>query len=759
MWSGEAVNDLNPQGRLVGSASSAAGPTSRVHAVIRLWPLLLPVLVLLPGVSGFPYPSAQAEFSDLVISHYPNAVYLRQALLTWRSLPLWSPTILSGYPFAGNPLSGLWYPPGWLALLLPLPLGFNLLVILHLLWGGAGMYRLLGAEGFSWRAALFGGLAFGAMPKLYAHFGAGHVTLLYAVCWTPWLLLTRRSTQLAQNDGGYDRSGLIKAGMVLALICMADLRWAVFAGLSWATYSIYTSFQGTSNRQHAVTRLPAVLREIPRLCGVALLATALAAPLLLPTFEYTRLSTRADLRASDVLTYSLPPARLLGLLYPDLSGFQEYMLYPGAAVLLLSMLALVRGAGSRSAPFWTGLFLVALVYALGEHLPLTPLMARLPLFAWLRVPSRALFLSGTALAALSAYGLDGLLVAISSGVQRGGRLLLAGMVGFSLLLAALACWSSRSLLPGFAWGGAALLLAAVWIAARLSGRLTVSLWLAGLFGLCVLDLVGVNLSLFEMRPADQVLAEGKEAAAYLAGQGGLFRIFSPSYSLPQQTAAVHSLQLSDGVDPLQLERYVDYMRSASGVPAGGYSVTLPPFISGVPATSNAASTPDAGLLGLLNVRYLLAQFDLDVQGLALRRVFDGTRVYENLLARPRAWVQPDGAGVDVYEPVESLEWSPDRVVVRAEGPGVLTLSEIDYPGWEVWVDGELWAEYKGEGLLRTLTLPTGAHVVEFIYKPMSVYLGLGLAVVGLLVVLISSRSSLKPSPDRRLAPGGPGGEP
>ena len=42
------------------------------------------------------------------------------------------------------------------------------------------MYRLLRAEGLEHRPALLGALAFEAIPKLFAHYGAGHLTLLYA---------------------------------------------------------------------------------------------------------------------------------------------------------------------------------------------------------------------------------------------------------------------------------------------------------------------------------------------------------------------------------------------------------------------------------------------------------------------------------------------------------------------------------------------------------------------------------------------------
>ncbi len=68
--------------------------------------------------------------------------------------------------------------------------------------------------------------------------------------------------------------------------------------------------------------------------------------------------------------------------------------------------------------------------------------------------------------------------------------------------------------------------------------------------------------------------------------------------------------LAEGIDPLQLSAYAAFMEKASGVPMEGYSVTLPPFASGRPEVDNRAYLPDARLLGLLNVRYVVSEFEL-----------------------------------------------------------------------------------------------------------------------------------------------------
>ena len=117
------------------------------------------------------------EFNDLAISHYPLAVYIQTAIRETGQIPLWSSTILSGFPLAANPLASLFYPPQWLAWLLPLPFGLNFLAILHIVFGGVGMYLLMRQEGMDRPAALVGAVAFEAMPKLSTHWAAGHLTL------------------------------------------------------------------------------------------------------------------------------------------------------------------------------------------------------------------------------------------------------------------------------------------------------------------------------------------------------------------------------------------------------------------------------------------------------------------------------------------------------------------------------------------------------------------------------------------------------
>ena len=203
-----------------------------LFAALWLGPLIL-------EIDGFPF-YRDAEYSDLLISHWPNAYFLRQSLHKWGQIPLWNPTILGGAPFAADPLSGLWYPPNWLSFVVPISLAFNVIFWLHLAWAGWGTWLLARVEGVGWLGGLMAAVAFSGTSKFIAHIGLGHLGLVSAVSWTPWLLvLIRRSVDeiYSKRDGWFRWAAM--AGVALGALTLADPRWALPAVIVSLVYGIY----------------------------------------------------------------------------------------------------------------------------------------------------------------------------------------------------------------------------------------------------------------------------------------------------------------------------------------------------------------------------------------------------------------------------------------------------------------------------------------------------------------------------------------
>jgi len=214
-----------------------------------------------------------------------------------------------------------------------------------------------------------------------------------------------------------------------------------------------------------------------------------------------------------------------------------------------------------------------------------------------------------------------------------------------------------------------------------------------------------------------------------------FRIYSPSYSVPQQAAAAFGWELANGVDPLVLESYAKFMQKASGVPDEGYSVVIPPLKDGY-RMANAGYSPNAALLGLLNVRIVVAHFPVRAEGLELAARDSDVWVYRNARAKPRVWMERSGS-----EPSDArLDcWCPNRLRAHAVGAGLLVFSEVVYPGWQAFVDGKRVPLQTTHDILRAVPIPAGAHLVELRFRPWDLTLGLLLGAVGLLAWLFSGK--------------------
>jgi hypothetical protein len=457
-----------------------------------------------------------------------------------------------------------------------------------------------------------------------------------------------------------------------------------------------------------------------------LVAGLIAAPVLLPLLEYTRLSTRQMLTSAESLILSLPVSALLGFLYPDLAGYAEWVLYPGALALLLSIWGLFHHEFRRKNRFFLSLILVTLVAAFGPGVPLIgtimEYIVQLPLLNLLRVPTRALFLMGLAFAVLLAEGIQYLIQienrpAVKPRLRAGP--VLVGITAFGVLLTAGVFVMTGEVAAEFLWGALALTVFCTLILMKQAGKISKQAWLIVLLPLLLLDLGGAAYFQVGFREKKEVLAEGRAAAEYLKQQSGLFRVYSPSYSIPQQTAGAYGLQLADGIDPLMLQSYAKFMIDASGVPQ---KATALHFRRWKVKTSiaNRQFTPNAHLLGLLNVRYVAAEFPLQTDGLQLIKQTGSTLIYENEYALPRAWVQSGTAAIGTeIQPVNAMDIRPNRIEINANGPGLLVLSEILYPGWSVSVNGKQSEITPVLDLLRGVVL---TELITALYSPSGPFL-------------------------------------
>jgi hypothetical protein len=762
------------------------------------WPalLLFPAVLSLFGPallqpSAVLYPTF-SPFSDLMVIHWPKANLMAQSWQAGEGLPHWTPLILSGMPLAANQLAMLSYPPAWLFLFWPIEPVFNLLFIFHLLLGGLGVYLLLSrAHRLSPAAALLSGLAFALNGKWLAHAAGGHVSMVGAIGWLPWALFGLLMVFQAGGNSPDDRAPapytqLLRVVNPWALLAAVALAMQLATHTLLVIYSAYLLAAAVAWHFFFITPAGRRLAEVKRLwlslLSIPVFAGLLGAAQLLPLLELASYSNRA-LSLDQAAEYALSPAQLLvGLFLPSGQAGHELVIYLGLVPLLLAPFGLARRYPWSW--FYGFLFIFTVLFTLGPATPLHGLFYRfVPGFSWVRTPARLFFVGAMAGVVLASFGVERLIgLSWSPAARKRLARLVAALAPLALLLGL-----------GLAFGlgqvsRAPLALALVVpiglvIVLLRAQRLISPSPMTFLLGLLLyLDLALFDLSLMRFVGPDQALAPGRPAAAYLAQKLppagsqpdlALFRVYSPSYSLPMQTAAAAGLTLADGVEPVHLAVYDRYMAEAGGYHDTGFSVTIPHFGNQPLETALRHTSPDLKLLGLLNVAYVAAAFPMPWPGLTPEAEVKDVYIYRNDLAMPRAWIVhstiparedwlaqlaalPDPAAVALIQgepqlaenpsrpgnPVQITRYTPDRIELEADiaEPGWLVLSEIWYPGWQATVNGVARPVERANGLLRGIYLDQpGPQQVVLVYRPGSVTWGnrissLAVILLGLLLV-------------------------
>jgi len=667
-------------------------------------------------------------------------------------LPLWNPWLGLGAPLLANYQSALLYPPNWILLLTDVTWGQTLLVMLHLIWAGAGTAVLVRRLGLGQFAQTLAGICFGMSGYLVAR--SGFLSINAAAAWLPWVLVAAEHTLNRRRTYG------------IALLALAlALQWlaghAQTAAYTWFFCAAWIGYRGWTQ-----ARWPGLWKAASGLGVASALAFGLAAVQLIPTLEYLGLSDRsAGLDPEFALNYSFWPWRMLGLLAPDLFGnpragnywgygnYWEDHLYLGSLPILLALGALLSRNPNRLKWFLLGTVGVSLVLALGKNTPVFPWLFRsVPTFALFQAPTRWNLLLVFSLALLAGMGAERWQVA-------SGRWLYWLRLGTAgAAAAAVAAWIGGRYLAGIELTFApAVRIGAVGF--LVTGALALTRrepqppgWAAAALGFVVLDLVfaarGLNptLPLAILRdPSSLRVQVGSEHRLYM--ESGFeqfvkfelafrFDSFQPDFDwsqvrefgLPNATI-LDGLRSVNNFDPILPVRYVAWLQRLEAAPISLRTAMLRHADVGWQAVLTGAAIEYESIESPARVWVVprAEQVGSSEEGLFKSTVpgFDPRQTV--LVEAGPSSVRTGGAG----RVLALDDHGPNRVVLSVSVPqgGWLVLADSWFPGWSSRIDGARGENFVANGLLRSVWLPPGDHSVEFNYLPSSVLVGLAISVL------------------------------
>jgi hypothetical protein len=305
-------------------------------------------------------------------------------------LPLWFPEFAGGgHPVHAAWMYGLFYPPLALFLALPPETAWTWLSIAHLVFGAAGMYRFLRADGRDEAASASGAVVFALSHFMIGRLAAGHLNLVMPFAWVPWTLLAVR--RVVHDEPGATGRLALCASMGLLAGHVQVWFYAAPVVAAWAVMEA-----------RAAGRMREAWKPLVAAAAMTLGVTAIQ---WVPAWELFSVSGHPPEDARVIEMCSAPASALVAQLAPSLWSSDEILVHEFSGLggpLAVGAVLFAFKLRDRRRWFWFGVLALGLVLAMGLHNPLSALANELPPFRFARAPGRAMtlvVLAGSVLAA------------------------------------------------------------------------------------------------------------------------------------------------------------------------------------------------------------------------------------------------------------------------------------------------------------------------------------------------------------------------
>ena len=762
--------------------------------LLKFWPILVILSVWLVFASPYflkdkvPFPStylvnnfspwnAYPELAgpiknnatpDVIVQIYP---WKKLVIDLWKQgvVPLWNPYGFSGTPLLANYQAAALSPLNLLYFALPYIDAWSIQILLQPLLAGIFMYLFLRSLKIEKEGAVLGAVSFMFCGFITSWMVYG--TLGYAIVFLPLALLA--------IEHFYESKKWYYLALLTFTVPLSFFSGHFQTSLYFLLFIIgYLLFKAITVRNIKTT----ITAFLSILSGVLI-----SAPQLLPSMEFYENAVRSAIFMKiEVIPWSYLPS----FIAPDFFGnpvtrndwfghYAEWNAYAGLIPIVLAIYTI----GKKNAYITFFILMAVITILLSFQTPLLDLLVtlKIPVLST-SAASRIIVIFSFCTAALGAFGFEQLLSDIHN--KRFKKILFVSLIISAIFII---LWIvvllklfipqdkifialSNLKLPTIIFGS--------FFTAVLITFLARSKKVIFIFAVIVILLTGFDMLRFatKWQPFDprSLMYPKVSSSEFLSSFSIQDRAFG---NFGQELSLVFRISGLEGYDPLYIGRYGEFMNAARDgeFHAGERSV--------VSLSKNGKYTEK--VINFLGVKHIIHKV-ADGRNVwafpywtypagQFNSVFKDSslEIFENSMAYPRAFIVPkyevrktnreqlkaifnsDLQNVAVLEEqpqgllsgsgsaeIKIYEANKIEIETNANAPALLVLSDPFYPGWKATIDGQETKIYRTNYAFRSVAVPGGRHSVRFTYEPSSFKIGLLLSIIGVIGMLIISKTKL-----------------
>jgi hypothetical protein len=704
-------------------------------------------------------------WEDFLYQYYPFRNFAAVSIAQGQ-LPLWNPYTFSGNPFQADIQSALFYIPNLLLTLFVngSRLSFywvEILLIVHFMIAGIGTYYLTREFGLHRVFALFSGLVYTLSGYMITH--AIHLPIISQIAWFPIvLLLFRRS--LVQKSILY----MILGGLVLGHAVLAGFpQLSLYIFFFLFVYFLFEFFS-TVWQEGFLKSSPLLLLGV----GTIIVAIGFAAIQLLPTMELAPYSQRAEITFEKSLEGALSWGQLFTLLAPKLFGstdaggstyfgpgqywaYWETCFYIGIPALIASFFSFLHIHRNRYIGFFWVMAVFSALYALGDGFILHKLFFDyVPGFSKFRSIGRITIYFALGGALLSGFGLQAITEAIQSNskaIRKGVMIIAAGAIIFWVIGQAglfhpqnqrqyteqIQTFISRE-------GTKSLILLLLTTAVLYVASIRKIGGVVMMAALIAVQFIDIHLFGFDQNNGSVNPDEYYNRTARVVdvlrrdGEKEYFRINSRlggAMILDRNQGMIDRIFMMEGYTPLVLQRMSPPASSwdrLCDIMNAKYRVVVDEKQRRIDLTTASTYTPRAYFVYSAQV----IPDEKQVKTTMESPEFDPrkTIVFEGDPHFPLPDLPDTTRGT---AEITSYELTKISLNVSTPKNGFLMLSEIYYPGWVAYIDGQQVNVYRADWSLRAIPVTAGTHIIQVVYEPQPFRRGMWISLITIATSIVS----------------------